>query len=675
MRVGRTCDADEVVAVIEPPGRRAGSARASAHGQRSRAHRLGAAGLVPAAGTGTTYIEPGSPWENPFVESFNGRVRDELLNVEEFGSLPRSPGRCRGLADRVQHLPTPLLPRRPHPRREYAPHGPANQPALSCSWTTNRGPSVRRAVRTRHGSSRCRRLRPPATASSRGTAAASATPRAAAGDGGEAAVADMTAVLDAAGGGEPVDLVGQSMGGWWVSAFTLAYPERFAPSPVATRSAVFRPRAACALPTRSPRPAGVTRRLGVHAALSAGLVARDPALAFLYQQLNTFHEPPMARGMKALVPNARRPGDLDERASPSCMITGAADVLFPAASSSRAPPASRTHARQDRRRRPLPVLRDARQLQRHARGVPRGIAFGRAGRPCNRRTRFARDGFVVVAGLLTDDELDRYGALVTAAVRDRTASDTAPLEEKSRYQQSFLQCMNLWEDHPERPAAHVPPDARAGRGRAARRRRRAAVARPGALQAGRRPARPTPHQDHPYWPIKETASVTAWIPFERLDARERRDGATCPARTRSACASSSTSSSASPRTSSPTPRSPGSSRCSSRCRKGAVAFHHGLTVHLAERRTPPIATAPCTRSSTSPTAARAATRTRTSPSTAAASRSASRSTARARRSCGRAPRATCRRSPAAGARGDPQHRRCGNAAGVTIRGGCVRTAR
>jgi hypothetical protein len=27
---------------------------------------------------GTTYIEPGSPWENPFVESFNGKLRDEL---------------------------------------------------------------------------------------------------------------------------------------------------------------------------------------------------------------------------------------------------------------------------------------------------------------------------------------------------------------------------------------------------------------------------------------------------------------------------------------------------------------------------------------------------------------------------------------------------------------------
>lgn len=36
---------------------------------------------------GISYIEPGSPWENPWVESFNGRARDELLNIEEFGSL------------------------------------------------------------------------------------------------------------------------------------------------------------------------------------------------------------------------------------------------------------------------------------------------------------------------------------------------------------------------------------------------------------------------------------------------------------------------------------------------------------------------------------------------------------------------------------------------------------
>jgi putative transposase len=48
---------------------------------------VGAAGVVSAVRTSTRYIEPGSPWENPYVESFNGRVRDELLNVEEFTSL------------------------------------------------------------------------------------------------------------------------------------------------------------------------------------------------------------------------------------------------------------------------------------------------------------------------------------------------------------------------------------------------------------------------------------------------------------------------------------------------------------------------------------------------------------------------------------------------------------
>ncbi len=28
----------------------------------------------------TLYIGPGSPWENVYIESFNGRLRDELLN-------------------------------------------------------------------------------------------------------------------------------------------------------------------------------------------------------------------------------------------------------------------------------------------------------------------------------------------------------------------------------------------------------------------------------------------------------------------------------------------------------------------------------------------------------------------------------------------------------------------
>jgi putative transposase len=42
---------------------------------------------VTEAGLGTLYIAPGAPWENGYAESFNSKVRDELLNAEEFGSL------------------------------------------------------------------------------------------------------------------------------------------------------------------------------------------------------------------------------------------------------------------------------------------------------------------------------------------------------------------------------------------------------------------------------------------------------------------------------------------------------------------------------------------------------------------------------------------------------------
>lgn len=38
-------------------------------------------------GTHTAYIEPGAPWENAFGESFNGKLRDECLNIELFTSL------------------------------------------------------------------------------------------------------------------------------------------------------------------------------------------------------------------------------------------------------------------------------------------------------------------------------------------------------------------------------------------------------------------------------------------------------------------------------------------------------------------------------------------------------------------------------------------------------------
>ena len=45
---------------------------------------------LSSASVGTLNIQKASPWENGYVESFNGRLRDELLNREFFLSLPEA---------------------------------------------------------------------------------------------------------------------------------------------------------------------------------------------------------------------------------------------------------------------------------------------------------------------------------------------------------------------------------------------------------------------------------------------------------------------------------------------------------------------------------------------------------------------------------------------------------
>jgi transposase InsO family protein len=42
---------------------------------------------IAAVGAKSAYIERGSPWENGYIESFNARLRDELLDGEIFYSL------------------------------------------------------------------------------------------------------------------------------------------------------------------------------------------------------------------------------------------------------------------------------------------------------------------------------------------------------------------------------------------------------------------------------------------------------------------------------------------------------------------------------------------------------------------------------------------------------------
>ena len=44
-------------------------------------------GALRGVGARTLNVEPGSPWENGYIESFNGKLRDELLDREVFYTL------------------------------------------------------------------------------------------------------------------------------------------------------------------------------------------------------------------------------------------------------------------------------------------------------------------------------------------------------------------------------------------------------------------------------------------------------------------------------------------------------------------------------------------------------------------------------------------------------------
>lgn len=129
------------------------------------------------------------------------------------------------------------------------------------------------------------------------------------------------------------------------------------------------------------------------------------------------------------------------------------------------------------------------------------------------RQAFDRDGFVMVPDVLTADELHRYGVAVDAAVSARVGDDDRPMSEKSRYEQTFQQCMNMWEDDlavreltfheglGELAASLLGAD-----------RLRIWIDQALYKQPGSRPT--DPHQDWPLWPITPARQITAWIPLD-----------------------------------------------------------------------------------------------------------------------------------------------------------------
>jgi len=68
-------------------------------------------------GVKTLFIEPGSPWENGYIESFNGKVRDELLNREIFTNLTEAKILIEGWRKEYNQV-------RPHSALNYRPPAP-----------------------------------------------------------------------------------------------------------------------------------------------------------------------------------------------------------------------------------------------------------------------------------------------------------------------------------------------------------------------------------------------------------------------------------------------------------------------------------------------------------------------------------------------------------------------
>ena len=64
----------------------------------------------------------------------------------------------------------------------------------------------------------------------------------------------------------------------------------------------------------------------------------------------------------------------------------------------------------------------------------------------NLSTHFNEKGFVIAQNLLELAEIERYKQVLLDAIKVRKQLDKRQLSEKTEYEQSFIQCQNLWED-------------------------------------------------------------------------------------------------------------------------------------------------------------------------------------------------------------------------------------
>lgn len=151
------------------------------------------------------------------------------------------------------------------------------------------------------------------------------------GPGGAAYADDLRALLDHLGI-EQADLVAQSMGGWTCLGFAIRYPQRVRRLVMAdTHGGLTTPEIAAAL--RDAVAARPALPEGVHVAAGARMADEQPALQFLYGEIDRLNQPRTPQQLGEILAAAGAPSkdDVAQLAVPILFIVGEEDPLIPPA--------------------------------------------------------------------------------------------------------------------------------------------------------------------------------------------------------------------------------------------------------------------------------------------------------------------------------------------------------
>ncbi len=147
----------------------------------------------------------------------------------------------------------------------------------------------------------------------------------------DAAVGDLAALLETLGITGPVHLVGQSMGGWWAVGFALTHRDRVESLTLSdTPGGIWTDELRRHFAENRKRSVGGPARISRHFALGDTTHSARPDLVFLYQQLGSFHEPPMAQVLKMLGASGFDATDVVALQCRMLVIAGEEDAIFPA---------------------------------------------------------------------------------------------------------------------------------------------------------------------------------------------------------------------------------------------------------------------------------------------------------------------------------------------------------